>query len=101
MPTSQQNVMDTVCKILFKSGISIDEFVSHIGIKVNKRLLKEPAAIEYLNISQGSFQEFVKSGKINQVAMGPKTIRYDLENLNEFILDHTISKTHESEVAIL
>ncbi len=88
MKRNKQNVMNTVCKLLFESNINIDEFVSYIGIKVNKRLLKEPGAIEYLNISRGSFQEFVKSGEINEVVMGPKTIRYDIENLNDFISNH-------------
>ena len=51
-----------------------------------ERLLKVREAAEYLGVSIPVFYKLINAGDILQVSVGVKSKRYDLEDLNEFIM---------------
>lgn len=95
MTNDKLNILNKVDALLFKAGITIDEYAEYLGLSNNKRrLIKENEALEYLCISRSAFLNQIDLGSIKRVVVGPKTIRYDLEDLNDFI------SQHKSEIAV-
>lgn len=52
---------------------------------MQKRMLRPKEAAEYIGVSISQFWEFVKSGAILGVKLGPKMTRFDVHDLDHYI----------------
>jgi len=52
---------------------------------MKERLLTEKQTLKYLSISKYTLYNLVNAGDIKKVIMGPKTTRYDKNDLDAFI----------------
>ena len=52
---------------------------------MNKRLVGQKEAAEYLGLSEATLErDRWRGGDISYIRIGPRTIRYELEQLNEY-----------------
>ena len=63
---------------------------------MNKRLVGQKEAAEYLNLSEATMErDRWRGGNIPYIRIGPRAIRYDLEQLNEYIDRNTVKNVSE------
>ena len=61
---------------------------------MNKRLVGQKEAAEYLNLSEATMErDRWRKGDIPYIRIGPRAIKYDLEQLNEYIESNTVKNT--------
>ena len=64
---------------------------------MNKRLVGQKEAAEYLNLSEATMErDRWRGGDIPYIRIGPRAIRYDLEQLDEYIDRNTVQKDKAS-----
>mgnify|MGYP006451257077 FL=1 len=65
---------------------------------MNKRLVRQKKAAEYLNLSEATMErDRWRGGDIPYIRIGPRAIRYDLEQLDDYIDLNTVK--NESEIS--
>jgi len=69
-------------------------------VKINKecndKLIRQKQAAEYLNVSEATLErDRWRGGDIPYIRIGPRAIRYDLEQLNEYIDRNTVKNVSE------
>ena len=57
--------------------------------QIQQRLLTCADAMQYLNISKRTFYKLIDGGQIKQVSIGLRGKRYDLQDLNDFIMKNS------------
>jgi len=57
--------------------------------QIEQRLLSLADAMQYLCISKRTFYNLINQGKIKQVSIGLRGKRYDVNDLNDFILNNS------------
>ena len=63
---------------------------------MSKRLVGQKEAAEYLGLSEGTLErDRWRGGNIPYIRVGPRAIRYDLEQLNEYIDRNTVKNISE------
>ena len=63
---------------------------------MNKRLVGQKEAAEYLNLSEATMErDRWRKGDIPYIRIGPRAIRYDLEQLDEYIDRNTVKNVSE------
>jgi predicted DNA-binding transcriptional regulator AlpA len=66
-------------------------------VNMNKRLVRQKKAAEYLNLSEATMErDRWRGGDIPYIRIGPRAIRYDLEQLDEYIDRNTVQKDKAS-----
>ena len=66
---------------------------------MNKRLIKQKEAAECLGLSEATLErDRWRGGDIPYIKIGPRAIRYDLEQLNKYIEHNTVRNISEKEV---
>ncbi|HJN12609.1 MAG: helix-turn-helix domain-containing protein [Pirellulaceae bacterium] len=66
--------------------------------QTTKLLLTHEEAALALSVSQRSLSTYVESGDLSQVRLGPRTIRYSLDDLQAFIQENkTVSQINNKE----
>ena len=64
---------------------------------MNKRLVGQKEAAQYLNLSEATMErDRWRGGNIPYIRIGPRAIRYDLEQLDEYIDRNTVQKDKAS-----
>jgi|SaaInlStandDraft_7_1057024.scaffolds.fasta_scaffold62060_2 hypothetical protein len=67
-------------------------------VNMNKRLVRQKKAAEYLNLSEATMErDRWRGGDIPYIRIGPRAIRYDLEQLDDYIDLNTVK--NESEIS--
>ena len=62
-------------------------------VNMNKRLVRQKKAAEYLNLSEATMErDRWRGGDIPYIRIGPRAIRYDLEQLDDYIDHNTVKK---------
>ena len=62
-------------------------------------LIKQSEAASYLGLSEATLErDRWRGGDIPYIKVGPRAIRYDLEQLNKYIEHNTVSNISEKEV---
>ena len=62
-------------------------------------LIKQSEAASYLGLSEATLErDRWRGGDIPYIKIGPRAIRYDLEQLNKYIEHNTVSNISEKEV---
>jgi len=60
---------------------------------MNKRLIKQKEAAECLGLSEATLErDRWRGGEIPYIRVGPRSIRYDLSQLNEYLESKTVRK---------
>ena len=63
---------------------------------MDKRLVGQKEAAEYLGLSEATLErDRWRGGNIPYIRVGPRAIRYDLEQLNEYINRNTVKNISE------
>ena len=63
---------------------------------MSKRLVGQKEAAEYLGLSEATMErDRWRGGNIPYIRIGPRAIRYDLEQLNEYIDRNTVKNISE------
>jgi|TARA_B100000959_G_C14617459_1_gene474745 excisionase family DNA binding protein len=63
---------------------------------MNKRLVGQKEAAEYLGLSEATLErDRWRKGNIPYIRVGPRAIRYDLEQLDEYIERNTVKNVSE------
>ena len=63
---------------------------------MSKRLVGQKEAAEYLGLSEATMErDRWRGGNIPYIRVGPRAIRYDLEQLNEYIDRNTVKNISE------
>ena len=63
---------------------------------MSKRLVGQKEAAEYLGLSDATLErDRWRGGNIPYIRVGPRAIRYDLEQLNEYIDRNTVKNISE------
>tara|TARA_B100001105_G_C22210862_1_gene365345 strand:- start:532 stop:729 length:198 start_codon:yes stop_codon:yes gene_type:complete len=63
---------------------------------MSKRLVGQKEAAEYLGLSEATLErDRWRGGNIPYIRVGPRAIRYDLEQLNEYIDRNTVKNISE------
>ena len=63
---------------------------------MNKRLVGQKEAAQYLNLSEATMErDRWRGGNIPYIRIGPRAIRYDLEQLDDYIDRNTVKKEAE------
>jgi hypothetical protein len=63
---------------------------------VNKRLVGQKEAAEYLSLSEATMErDRWRGGNIPYIRIGPRAIRYDLEQLDDYIDRNTVKNISE------
>ena len=63
----------------------------------NKRLVGQKEAAQYLNLSEATMErDRWRGGNIPYIRIGPRAIKYDLEQLDEYIDRNTVQKDKAS-----
>ena len=63
---------------------------------MNKRLVGQKEAAQYLNLSEATMErDRWRKGDIPYIRIGPRAIRYDLEQLDDYIDRNTVKKEAE------
>ena len=63
---------------------------------MDKRLVGQKEAAEYLGLSEATLErDRWRGGNIPYIRVGPRAIRYDLEQLNEYIDRNTVKNISE------
>ena len=63
---------------------------------MSKRLVGQKEAAEYLGLSEATLErDRWRGGNIPYIRVGPRAIRYDLEQLNEYINRNTVKNISE------
>lgn len=57
---------------------------------ITPRLLTPDQAAEYLGTTRGALLKLAQRRRIPFVRQGPKTLRFDVRQLDEWIDDHTV-----------
>ena len=66
-------------------------------VNMNKRIVRQKKAAEYLNLSEATMErDRWRGGDIPYIRIGPRAIRYDLEQLDEYIDRNTVQKDKAS-----
>ena len=66
---------------------------------MNKRLVGQKEAAEYLGLSEATLErDRWRKGNIPYIRVGPRAIRYDLEQLDEYIERNTVKIISAKEV---
>lgn len=86
--SDKQEILNQIISLLVDAGFNSKDFLDVNNDANNTRLIKERDATQYLGISRNAFHNLIKSGAIKRIIIGPKIVRYDLQELNYFILDH-------------
>jgi excisionase family DNA binding protein len=65
-------------------------------VKINKecndKLIRQKQAAEYLNVSEATLErDRWRGGDIPYIRIGPRAIRYNLEQLDEYIKNRTVN----------
>jgi predicted DNA-binding transcriptional regulator AlpA len=64
---------------------------------MNKRLVGQKEAAQYLNLSEATMErDRWRGGNIPYIRIGPRAIKYDLEQLDEYIDRNTVQKNKAS-----
>ena len=64
---------------------------------MNKRLVGQKEAAQYLNLSEATMErDRWRGGNIPYIRIGPRAIKYDLEQLDEYIDRNTVQKDKAS-----
>ena len=67
-------------------------------VNMNKRIVRQKKAAEYLNLSEATMErDRWRGGDIPYIRIGPRAIRYDLEQLDDYIDLNTVK--NESEIS--
>ena len=75
----------------------LDETTRTNGDKVKRDLINTLEAADYLNVSSAFLErDRWRKGDIPYIRIGPRAIRYDLEQLNEYIDRNTVQKDKAS-----
>ena len=62
-------------------------------------LIKQSEAASYLDLSEATLErDRWRGGDIPYIKVGPRAIRYDLEQLNKYIEHNTVRNISEKEV---
>jgi predicted DNA-binding transcriptional regulator AlpA len=65
--------------------------------ELRHRLVKQDKAAEYLGLSEATLErDRWRGGDIPYIRIGPRAIRYDLEQLDEYIDRNTVQKDKAS-----
>ncbi len=68
-----------------------------IEVNMNKRLVRQKEAAEYLHLSEATMErDRWRGGDIPYIRIGPRAIRYDLEQLDEYIDRNTVKNVSET-----
>ena len=60
---------------------------------MSKRLIGQKEAADYLNLSEATLErDRWRGGDIPYIRVGPRSIRYDLNQLNEYLERKTVRK---------
>ncbi len=63
-----------------------------INNECNDKLIRQKQAAEYLNVSEATLErDRWRGGDIPYIRIGPRAIRYDLEQLDEYIKNRTVN----------
>ena len=63
---------------------------------MNKRLVGQKEAAEYLSLSEATMErDRWRGGNIPYIRIGPRAIRYDLEQLDDYIDRNTVKNISE------
>ena len=63
---------------------------------MSKRLVRQKEAAEYLGLSEATLErDRWRGGNIPYIRVGPRAIRYDLEQLDEYIDRNTVKNSSE------
>ena len=74
----------------------LDETTRTNGDKVKRDLINTLEAADYLNVSSAFLErDRWRGGDIPYIRIGPRAIRYDLEQLDEYIDRNTVKKEAE------
>tara|TARA_B100001123_G_C15183907_1_gene976502 strand:- start:271 stop:480 length:210 start_codon:yes stop_codon:yes gene_type:complete len=66
---------------------------------LKKNLVKQDSAATYLGLSEATLErDRWRGGDIPYIKIGPRAIRYDLEQLNKYIERNTVSNISKKEV---
>ena len=66
---------------------------------MSKSLIGQKEAADYLNLSEATLErDRWRGGDIPYIKIGPRAIRYDLEQLNKYIEHNTVRNISEKEV---
>ena len=60
--------------------------------QIEQQLLTCADAMQYLNISKRTFYKLIDGGQILQVSIGLRGKRYNINDLNDFIMNNTKAK---------
>ena len=63
--------------------------------ELRHRLVKQDEAAEYLGLSEALERDRWRKGDIPYIRIGPRAIRYDLEQLDEYIDRNTVKNVSE------
>ena len=75
----------------------LDETTRTNGDKVKRDLINTLEAADYLNVSSAFLErDRWRGGDIPYIRIGPRAIRYDLEQLGEYIDRNTVQKNKAS-----
>ena len=75
----------------------LDETTRTNGDKVKRDLINTLEAADYLNVSSAFLErDRWRGGDIPYIRIGPRAIRYDLEQLDEYIDRNTVQKNKAS-----
>ena len=67
--------------------------------ELRKNLVKQKEAAECLGLSEATLErDRWRGGDIPYIKVGPRAIRYDLEQLNKYIEHNTVRNISEKEV---
>ena len=60
---------------------------------MSKRLIGQKEAADYLDLSEATLErDRWRSGEIPYIRVGPRSIKYDLNQLNEYLESKTVRK---------
>ena len=75
----------------------LDETTRTNGDKVKRDLINTLEAADYLNVSSAFLErDRWRGGDIPYIRIGPRAIRYDLEQLGEYVDRNTVQKNKAS-----
>jgi excisionase family DNA binding protein len=65
-----------------------------MAVKMNSKLIKQDEAANYLGLSEATLErDRWRGGDIPYIKVGPRAIRYNLEQLDEYIESNTVRRT--------
>ena len=66
---------------------------------MNKRLVGQKEAAEYLSLSEATMErDRWRGGNIPYIRVGPRSIRYSLDQLEEYVQSRTVGRMQDENI---